>query len=192
MPRRMSFESSLPPEGRCLLTFDGTFSVSTEDFSVSSPPYQSVASTSKLIEDLTPSPSYHQYIAASGMFNEKSKASNLDEDIVPMPASGEDGSKPRPTVHYADDFTPRTTPGSPDFVRIGSDLGDLTASISTTITDDENSDNYDWSGEEDLVDEEAKFEERMGVDKIKNNHWGFTRCVYFEIFNLASCSPLPL
>jgi hypothetical protein len=38
-------------------------------------------------------------------------------------------------------------------------------------TDDEDYDEYDWSDEEDLVDEEAKFELKMGkTDKLKR-HW---------------------
>ncbi|KAJ6627437.1 hypothetical protein B0H10DRAFT_1779807 [Mycena sp. CBHHK59/15] len=44
-------------------------------------------------------------------------------------------------------------------------------------TDEEdNDDDYDWSGEDDLVDEEAKFEERMG-NKVKKSGWGFKRIV---------------
>jgi hypothetical protein len=39
-------------------------------------------------------------------------------------------------------------------------------------TDEEDYDGYDWSDEEDLVDEEAKFEQKMGgkTDKLER-HW---------------------
>jgi len=48
---------------------------------------------------------------------------------------------------------------------------------SVAATDDEDSDGYDWSGEEeDLGDEEAKFEEHMGNAKKKTRKgWGFRR-----------------
>jgi len=38
-------------------------------------------------------------------------------------------------------------------------------------TDDEDSDDYDWSDEEDLVDEEAKFEQKMGKTDKRPRHW---------------------
>jgi hypothetical protein len=41
-------------------------------------------------------------------------------------------------------------------------------------TDDEDDEEYDWSDEEDLVDQEAKFEERMG-NAPKRTGWGFKR-----------------
>ncbi|KAI0704375.1 Mechanosensitive ion channel-domain-containing protein [Cytidiella melzeri] len=41
-------------------------------------------------------------------------------------------------------------------------------------TDDEDGD-YDWSGEEDLVDQEAKFEQTMGV--AKKSRWGFRKFI---------------
>ncbi|KAJ7688349.1 Mechanosensitive ion channel-domain-containing protein [Mycena rosella] len=48
------------------------------------------------------------------------------------------------------------------------------AASSVVGTDDEGDADYDWSDEEDLVDEEAKFEERMGSHK-KRSGWGFKR-----------------
>ena len=38
-------------------------------------------------------------------------------------------------------------------------------------TDDEDYDDYDWSDEEDLVDEEAKFEQKMGKTDKLERHW---------------------
>ncbi|KAJ2930224.1 hypothetical protein H1R20_g6858, partial [Candolleomyces eurysporus] len=40
----------------------------------------------------------------------------------------------------------------------------------------EDDDDYDWSGEEDLVDQQAKFNEKMG-QKVKTRKWGFKRVV---------------
>jgi hypothetical protein len=45
------------------------------------------------------------------------------------------------------------------------------SSIAGTDELEEDYDDYDWSDEEDLVDEEAKFEQKMGkTDKIER-HW---------------------
>ena len=40
--------------------------------------------------------------------------------------------------------------------------------------DDDEDDEYDWSAEEDLVDEEAKFEHQMGIAQ-RPRAWGFKR-----------------
>lgn len=37
--------------------------------------------------------------------------------------------------------------------------------------DEEDYDDYDWSDEEDLVDEEAKFEQKMGKTDKLERHW---------------------
>ena len=38
-------------------------------------------------------------------------------------------------------------------------------------TDEEDSDDYDWSDEDDLVDEEAKFEQKIGKTDKRRRHW---------------------
>ncbi|KIK65665.1 hypothetical protein GYMLUDRAFT_159395 [Collybiopsis luxurians FD-317 M1] len=49
--------------------------------------------------------------------------------------------------------------------------------VSLAGTDDEEDDSdYDWSGEDDLVDEEAKFEHKMGVQRKKTG-WGLKRII---------------
>ena len=81
------------------------------------------------------------------------------------------------TVHYAED----SNPGMEFVHRLGArtDSTELVSSrpASVAATDDEDSDDYDWSGEEeDLRDEEAKFEEHMGNTKKQTRKgWGFRR-----------------
>ncbi|KAI0091770.1 Mechanosensitive ion channel-domain-containing protein [Irpex rosettiformis] len=61
----------------------------------------------------------------------------------------------------------------PPFARTETGLDSIRSrSPSIAGTDDEDGD-YDWSGEEDLVDEEAKFEQNMGV--AKKQRWGFRK-----------------
>jgi len=93
---------------------------------------------------------------------------------IPMPEDrAVDEKAPLKGVHYASDLdSPSVHP--PAIIRVDSDVPSVAG------TDDEydkNSD-YDWSGEEDLVDEEAKFEEQMGKGE-KRKGWGPKRHVQF-------------
>ncbi|KAF8528910.1 Mechanosensitive ion channel-domain-containing protein [Hysterangium stoloniferum] len=57
-------------------------------------------------------------------------------------------------------------------------------------TEDENSDEYyDWSTDEDLVDEEAKFEEKMGIE-TKRKRWGPRRVATFFLSTLVGSTIL--
>ena len=89
-------------------------------------------------------------------------------------------------VHYPDDYGgmlhAMPSPGYPDphypkimkpeLPRSFSGISDGYAG--STVTDDENDEDeiYDWSDEEDLVDEEAKFEQKMGAKPTKKKGWG--------------------
>jgi hypothetical protein len=82
---------------------------------------------------------------------------------IPMP---EDEKAPLKGVHYPSDI--KSPPVQrPAILRVDSDLH----SFAGTDDEYEEDSNYDWSGEEDLVDEEAKFEEQMGK-KHKPKGWG--------------------
>lgn len=62
----------------------------------------------------------------------------------------------------------------PPFARTESGFDSVNRSRSPSIVDtDEEDEQYDWSGDEDLVDEEAKFEQNMGV--AKKQRWGFRK-----------------
>jgi hypothetical protein len=77
---------------------------------------------------------------------------------------GED-KKPKPSVHYPHDIKPPSRK---------QDSYDPYVTPSIAGTDDDDSGEYDWSGEEDLVGEEAKFEKKMGI-KSKPQGWSFVR-----------------
>ncbi|KAJ3760988.1 Mechanosensitive ion channel-domain-containing protein [Lentinula raphanica] len=64
---------------------------------------------------------------------------------------------------------------SRDFNRSGTNSPADAISLAGTDDEEDESD-YDWSGEDDLVDEEAKFEQQMGV-KPKRTGWGFKRII---------------
>ncbi|KAG6881263.1 hypothetical protein C0995_002474, partial [Termitomyces sp. Mi166 len=141
------------------------FSTSAEELVLTSPPYRPVASTSNLHEeDLPPSPAY--YPSANHMPVEEKRKSLL-VDPEPSPP------KPRPTVHYGDDDG---NVQAPVYSR-GSTLDLISSRSSIMTTDDEESEDYDWSGEEDLIEEEAKFEGRMGGSKPKARGWGIRRII---------------
>jgi hypothetical protein len=79
------------------------------------------------------------------------------------------------TARFTSDVAspPPTSHSLPPFARTESGFDSIRSqSPSFAGTDDEDED-YDWSGEEDLVDEEAKFEQNMGV--AKKQRWGFRK-----------------
>jgi len=78
-------------------------------------------------------------------------------------------------VHYPENLGGRP-PGLGSLPRFESQTGSNTPSLAGT-DDDEESD-YDWSGEEDLVEEEEKFEKKMGV-KQKQRGCSFKRVMTF-------------
>jgi hypothetical protein len=89
----------------------------------------------------------------------------------------EDGHGARPTVHYPSDVkhAPSYHERAATFPPNRADTGPSSRASSVAGTDDEDDgSDYDWSGEEDLVDQEAKFEQQMGV-KHKRTGWGFKR-----------------
>lgn len=80
-----------------------------------------------------------------------------------------DEKAPLKGVHYPSDLA--SLPAHrPAIIRVDSDA----PSAAGTDDEYEEDSDYDWSGEEDLVDEEAKFEEQMGK-KPKRKGWGFKR-----------------
>ena len=106
----------------------------------------------------------------------------------------------RPTVHYPDDVKVHSGSEPLSHLRtLDNDSADVLPSAggfgfgsgsrapSLAGTDDENDgdEDYDWSDQEDLIDEEARFEKQMGV-KVVRKGWGFRRYVFFNIFYVIS------
>ena len=88
--------------------------------------------------------------------------------------------RPRPLVHYPDNID-NEKPRRPGYHRSVSADAASSRPLSSAGTDD-GSDEYDWSGEDDLVDEEAKYEKKMGVsDHALHHRWGIRRSVPFDI-----------
>lgn len=88
-----------------------------------------------------------------------------------------------PTVRYVDEQN--TEGGSNSGYHSRSNSMDMLSSrlASPAATDDDEI--YDWSGEEDLNDEQAKFEERMGNTKVEERKgWSFKRS-FFSVSSLA-------
>lgn len=99
-----------------------------------------------------------------------------DQDAIPEEdRRGRDASRKTKTARFNSEV-PSPPPSSqplPSFARTDSGADSVRSrSPSIAGTDDED-DDYDWSGEEDLVDEEAKFEQNMGT--AKKQRWGLRR-----------------
>ncbi|KAH9850076.1 hypothetical protein C2E23DRAFT_887785 [Lenzites betulinus] len=117
-----------------------------------SPPYRRDPSSSQVLLDTYPeqSPAYRSLVDLA--HSPMPEDSHLDEKR-PEPSP-----KGKHAVHYDDIPSPAADRFEPE------PFSSRASSIAGTDDEDEES-SYDWSGEEDLVDEEAKFEEAMGVKK---------------------------
>ncbi|KAH9845973.1 hypothetical protein C2E23DRAFT_908095 [Lenzites betulinus] len=117
-----------------------------------SPPYRRDPSSSQVLLDTYPeqSPAYRSLVDLAH--------SPMPEDTHLDEKRPEPSPKGKHAVHYDDIPSPAADRFEPE------PFSSRASSIAGTDDEDEES-SYDWSGEEDLVDEEAKFEEAMGVKK---------------------------
>ncbi|KAI6128463.1 Mechanosensitive ion channel-domain-containing protein [Pisolithus croceorrhizus] len=72
----------------------------------------------------------------------------------------------KPTVHYPDDVGRAP---SPSYFNIPPQTDSVASSTAGSDGEDEEDDDFDWSGDEDLAEEEAKFEKQAGV-KLKSRY----------------------
>ena len=146
-----------------------------------SPQYNTFASSSNVNLDVLASQQSPPY---------RSQATSMDHTPTPDEKHREpdvegytDLKAPqKPFVHYSDDVQQ-----TPAYTRVPSHFDSSpppflseamrTSSFASTVDDDGSSEGYDWSGDDDLVDQEAKFEQQMGKTLQKNDGWGFKRCV---------------
>ncbi|KAI6047029.1 Mechanosensitive ion channel-domain-containing protein [Pisolithus marmoratus] len=70
----------------------------------------------------------------------------------------------RPTVHYPDNVARAP---SPSYFNTPPNVDSAASSTAGSDAEDEEDDHFDWSGDEDLAEEEAKFEKETGV-KLKS------------------------
>ncbi|CAL1701610.1 unnamed protein product [Somion occarium] len=159
------------------------FNIEDVENPLPSPPYKRVPSSSQFLLEEFPeqSPAYRSRsnldLSSSMLIDrpQDRKHDGLDDD------RDRDRDPRLKSVHYHDDEAQSSMPPSarPAFTRLDSNLslggGSRTPSIAGTETDDDDED-YDWSGEDDLVDEEARFEQQMGVKKNAST-WRFKRFI---------------
>lgn len=174
---RRSFDSAasqdipLPPPDPTALRTNSPYSYHPHDIFLTSteqvqgsqqspPTYRRVATSSQVALDSrsfteVETPPYRSR-ANLGGGNDKSTDSPMTQDEK-APIKG---------VHYPPDLN--SPPAHrPAIIRVDSDI----PSVAGTDDEYEEDSNYDWSGEEDLVDEEVKFENQMGK-KLKPKGWG--------------------
>jgi hypothetical protein len=145
-----------------------------------SPPYRAYPSRSNLVLGALQSPVYHSRVDLMAD-NRDEKPEDGGNYPVGVRRPGDDDdlrdAQPKPTVHYPTDVHEvpvlryRNGPPKVD-----------PRPTSMVTTDDEHEDendgeNYDWSAEDDLEDQEAEYEKQMGV-KTKPEGWGIKRYLY--------------
>jgi hypothetical protein len=133
--------------------------------------------------DVVPTPPYsRQAFGPLGLPPDDSPAYRSTATLARMPPATQadtDVDRKPSAVHYPSDVKQ-----APDDHHTGHALPHVDSRASSRPpsvagTDDEGSDedDYDWSGEEDLVDEAAKFEQKIGNAKAKRKRWGFRKSV---------------
>lgn len=145
--------------------------ISEEDHFVNSTPsslFQPSLGTSQLVLHHYPS---QESFAGHSQVN---LMSNHEKNVYGSPQSSRQESgdsqtgTQKPSVHYHEDIiSPPAT---------GSHLGFPKSDSRQSSDDEDEEDEFDWSGDEDLNNEEAKFEKKMGI-KIKSPGWGIIRLV---------------
>lgn len=139
-----------------------------------SPPYRRVATASQVELGSFQSPPYTSQSRLS--------LSEMEDDI--RDEKIDETTTTTKAVHYPDNLG-RRPPGLGSLPRFESQTPSGPPSLAGT--DDEEDSDYDWSGEEDLVEEEEKFEKKMGV-KQKRQGCGFKRYVgYVQCIVAISC-----
>jgi len=152
------------------------FTTSQEELSISdipSPPYKPTASSSNLrfllpdgnnsYTEYPPTPIYRHNSPIETEFMEENQQRTKKEEMLLV------YEKQKPFVHYSENVRPFPHGG----MRQDSDFMSSKAA-SLAGPEDGDSEDYDWSTEEDLVDEEVKFEKQMGI-KAKPRGWGLRR-----------------
>ncbi|KAF9224318.1 hypothetical protein BS17DRAFT_752270 [Gyrodon lividus] len=150
-----------------------------QDNFVNSTSTSPIASTSQLVIESFPQNSlaYHPQVGLMSDHDKSHTKVNTCErrqdsqSSEPSDSSAKQSAKP--TVHYPEDVYHAPSPhyhNSPP--RAESRVP--RASVAGTDEDEDEEEEFDWSGDEDLADEEAKFEKQMGV-KLKSRRWSFWR-----------------
>lgn len=138
--------------------------------------FQPGTSTSQLVLDRYPSQESFSYRSQADLMSNYEKnvyrppQSSTQEsgDSHPSEASVVQTGTQKPSVHYHEDvISPPAT---------GSYLGFPKSDSRQSSDDEDEEDEFDWSGDEDLDNEEAKFEKKMGV-KIKSRGSSIIRLV---------------
>lgn len=155
---------------------------STDDLNspLPSPPYRPFATSSQVALDFNSaqdSPAYRSMVNLGLMADYNTENALADDKSSAYIDNGRPGdeyvqaTRAKPTVHYPTDVSLREglayqkIPNMPPIDSRASSVA------SGDERDEDEVEEYDWSAEEDLEDQEAQFEKQMGV-KAKPQGWG--------------------
>lgn len=166
------------PGGHLRLHSDRLFDTDDLQPALPSPPYKKVASSSNLAHEYDQqTPPYRSNqnlpLMSDSEYDEKAAAraneKRRESDERPNEHEHGDGHRPKPSVHYPSEMpapTYRTMSGTGSTtVEEENPFRAMHSRQSSFATDDgsDDDDEFDWSAEEDLADEEAKFQQQMGT-----------------------------
>ncbi|KDQ64972.1 hypothetical protein JAAARDRAFT_52890 [Jaapia argillacea MUCL 33604] len=155
-----------------------------------SPPYQRQASTSQVVLDGLPPPQSPAYRSQTSFMDSKDeRTAEVDGQSTDIKLKSREESSPpqkKLVVHYPDDIDVPSYHNTPQRLDSGDALSQRVPLGADTDDEDDHDDedDYDWSAEEDLVDEEAKFEQKMGGEQKKRKGWGLRRIITLLLSSL--------
>ena len=143
-----------------------------------SPPYRARSSSSNLVEALHGQniPAYRSRVDLMVDYREAESDENINDVGIERPGDYDDlrDAQPKPSVHYPAHVNETSVPGY--FQHTPPKLESRASSVFGTDDEHENGegDDYNWSAEEDLEDQQAEYEKHLGV-KPKPQGWGIKR-----------------
>lgn len=163
------------PGGHLRLHPDRLFDTDDLQPALPSPPYKKVASSSNLAREYDQQTPPYRSNQNLPLMSDSEYAARADEkrresDERRHELEHAAGHRPKPSVHYPSEMpapTYRTMSGNaPTTIDEENPFRPTLHSRTSSFATDDGSDNddeFDWSGEEDLADEEAKFQQQMGT-----------------------------
>ena len=168
------------PPPRRVSQLDTLGVASNEDINnpLPSPPYRAFPSSSNLVEALhgQNTPAYRSRVDLMVDYRESVLDEKINDVGIERPGDDDDlkDAQPKPSVHYPAHVNEASAPGY--FQHTPPKLESRASSILGIDDEHENGegDDYNWSGEEDLEDQQAEYEKHLGV-KLKPQGWGIKR-----------------
>ena len=157
---------------------------STEDFHDPhpSPPYRTIPISSNIVLDDFQGLQSPMYRRRVDLMDDENYDGKYDVHKTESPGDQANIVDAKSTVHYPVDVhqplwyaPPMPNTIAPSMIRTDEEH-----------KDEEDREDYDWSVDRDLNEQQVKFEKQMGIN-CKPQGWGFTRCILYQLVGVGHC-----